>query len=46
MPLWALIALAAGTLQTGRNALARSLAFQISPALNFTVSSVETSCWD
>jgi len=34
MPLWALIALAAGTLQTGRNALARSLAFQISPALN------------
>lgn len=34
MPLWALIALSAGTLQTARNALARSLAFQLSPALN------------
>lgn len=34
MPLWALIALSAGTLQTARNALARSLAFEISPALN------------
>ena len=34
MPLWALIALSAGTLQTARNALARSLAFHLSPALN------------
>lgn len=34
MPLWALLALAAGTLQTARNALSRSLAFEISPALN------------
>lgn len=34
MPPWALLALAAGSLQTARNALARSFAFQLSPALN------------
>lgn len=34
MPLWALLALAAGSLQAARNALARSFAFQLSPALN------------
>lgn len=34
MPLWAVLALAAGSLQTARNALSRSLAFEISPALN------------
>lgn len=34
MPLWALLALSAGALQTVRNALSRSFAFQLSPALN------------
>lgn len=34
MPLWALLALAAGSLQTARNALSRSFAFTLSPALN------------
>lgn len=32
--MWALISLAAGCLQTGRNAVARSLAGRVSPALN------------
>ncbi|HSP97027.1 MAG TPA: EamA family transporter [Candidatus Dormibacteraeota bacterium] len=34
MPLWAVLALGAGTLQTARNAISRSFAFQLSPALN------------
>ncbi len=34
MPLWALLALGAGTLQTARNAISRSFAFDLSPALN------------
>ncbi|MFN8640410.1 MAG: hypothetical protein U0802_01625 [Candidatus Binatia bacterium] len=34
MPLWALLALAAETLRTARNALSRSFAFTLSPALN------------
>jgi drug/metabolite transporter (DMT)-like permease len=34
MPLWAVLALSAGTLQTARNALSRSFAYRLSPALN------------
>ena len=34
MPLWAVLALGAGTLQTARNAISRSFAFELSPALN------------
>lgn len=34
MPFWALLALSAGALQTVRNALSRSFAFTLSPALN------------
>jgi drug/metabolite transporter (DMT)-like permease len=34
MPLWAVLALAAGTLQTARNALSRTFAYRLSPALN------------
>lgn len=34
MPLWAALALGAGSLQTARNALSRSIAFELSPALN------------